>query len=318
MTSSARCAPRSWCSGRCSARAGEATVSLPGGCAIGNRPIDLHLKALEAIGAEIELAAGYVKATRARRAAGGRALSLPGRVGRRDRECADGGGAGQGRARCIENAAREPEIVDLCRCLVAMGAEIDGIGTRDAGDRGPRPAARRDLCGDARPDRGGQLCLRRGDHRRRRSSWSAPRRTTCARRSTRWSRPASTVEEQADGIRVARRRAARAADALDRALPGLRDRHAGAVHGDAVQADGASVLTETIFENRYMHVPELARMGADIAGARPHRGGARRRQAGRRAGDGDRPARLDEPDPRRAGRRGRDAGQPRLSSRPRL
>ncbi len=62
-TWSARCAPRSWCSGRCWRAPGEATVSLPGGCAIGNRPIDLHLKALEALGAEIELAAGYVRAT---------------------------------------------------------------------------------------------------------------------------------------------------------------------------------------------------------------------------------------------------------------
>ena len=74
------------------ARAGEATVSLPGGCAIGDRPIDLHLKALEALGAEIEIAAGYVKATAPKGRLTGRRLQLPGGVGRRDRKCADGGG----------------------------------------------------------------------------------------------------------------------------------------------------------------------------------------------------------------------------------
>ena len=78
------------------ARFGEATVSLPGGCAIGNRPIDLHLKALQALGAEIELAAGYVKATAPEGGLHRRHDQLPGRLGRRDRECADGGGARQG------------------------------------------------------------------------------------------------------------------------------------------------------------------------------------------------------------------------------
>src|SRR5690606_33550305 len=109
-------------------RAGEATVSLPGGCAIGNRPIDLHLKALEAMGAEIELAAGYVKAT----APGGR---LPGgsyrfpvvSVGATENALM---AAVTARGTTVlDNAAREPEIVDLCNLLVAMGASIDGIGS---------------------------------------------------------------------------------------------------------------------------------------------------------------------------------------------
>ena len=111
-------------------------MSLPGGCAIGNRPIDLHLKALEALGAEIEMAAGYVKAT----APGGR---LPGgtytfpivSVGATE-NARDGGGHSPRAAAIIENAAREPEIVDLCNLLVAMGATIDGHRHRDAGDRG--------------------------------------------------------------------------------------------------------------------------------------------------------------------------------------
>ncbi|RYY32095.1 MAG: UDP-N-acetylglucosamine 1-carboxyvinyltransferase, partial [Sphingomonadales bacterium] len=109
-------------------REGEATVSLPGGCAIGNRPIDLHLKALEAMGAEIELAAGYVKAT----APGGR---LPGGryrfpvVSVGATENALMAAATARGTTVLENAAREPEIVDLCNLLVAMGASIDGIGT---------------------------------------------------------------------------------------------------------------------------------------------------------------------------------------------
>src|SRR3569623_120489 len=110
------------------ARAGEATVSLPGGCSIGNRPIDLHLKALEAMGAQIEIAAGYVKAV----APGGR---LPGgrvafpivSVGATENAVMAAAMAKGGAL--IENAAREPEIVDLCNLLIAMGAAISGVGT---------------------------------------------------------------------------------------------------------------------------------------------------------------------------------------------
>ena len=115
------------------ARAGEARVSLPGGCAIGNRPIDLHLRALEAIGAELEMTAGYVIA-RAPKTAGGSGRLAGGRysfpvvsVGATENVVMAAVTA-TGPSR-IENAAREPEIVDLCRCLVAMGASIDGIGT---------------------------------------------------------------------------------------------------------------------------------------------------------------------------------------------
>jgi len=110
------------------ARAGEATVSLPGGCAIGNRPIDLHLKVLEALGAEIELAAGYVKASTPKGGLpGGRYVFPIVSVGATENALM---AAVLARGPSIlENAAREPEIVDLCNCLVAMGAHIEGIGT---------------------------------------------------------------------------------------------------------------------------------------------------------------------------------------------
>ncbi|MCA3255352.1 MAG: UDP-N-acetylglucosamine 1-carboxyvinyltransferase, partial [Alphaproteobacteria bacterium] len=110
------------------AREGVATVSLPGGCAIGNRPIDLHLKGLEHLGAEIELAAGYVKATAPKGGLrGGRIVFPTVSVGATENVLMAAVLA-KGET-VIENAAREPEIVDLARCLVAMGARIDGIGT---------------------------------------------------------------------------------------------------------------------------------------------------------------------------------------------
>jgi UDP-N-acetylglucosamine 1-carboxyvinyltransferase len=158
------------------ARAGEATVSLPGGCAIGNRPIDLHLKALEALGAEIELAAGYVRATAPKgRLTGGHVVFPIVSVGATENALMAAALA-KGES-VIENAAREPEIVDLCRCLVAMGAEIDGIGTERLTIQGKDSAQRHRLSRHARSDRGGQLCLRGRHHRRR----SAAGRRQCRR-----------------------------------------------------------------------------------------------------------------------------------------
>ena len=111
------------------ARAGEATVSLPGGCAIGNRPIDLHLKALEAFGVEIEVAAGYVKAIAKKGVPGGTYTFPVVSVGATENALM---AASLAKGTCVlHNAAREPEIVDLCNMLVAMGAQIEGIGTSD-------------------------------------------------------------------------------------------------------------------------------------------------------------------------------------------
>src|SRR5687768_2116493 len=110
------------------ARAGEATVSLPGGCAIGDRPIDLHLQALECLGAEIELAAGYVKATAPNgRLAGGDYTFPVVSVGATE-NAVMAAVLATGRSQLF-NAAREPEIADLCNLLVAMGATIEGIGS---------------------------------------------------------------------------------------------------------------------------------------------------------------------------------------------
>jgi UDP-N-acetylglucosamine 1-carboxyvinyltransferase len=110
------------------ARRGEATVSLPGGCAIGTRPVDLHLKALEALGAEIELTAGYVKARAPDGGLRGGTVSFPLVSVGATENAVMAAVLATGRSDIV-NAAREPEIVDLCRLLVAMGASIEGIGS---------------------------------------------------------------------------------------------------------------------------------------------------------------------------------------------
>ena len=245
------------------ARAGEATVSLPGGCAIGNRPIDLHLKALEALGAEIELAAGYVKAT----APGGR---LPGgkvifpfvSVGATE-NAVMAAVLARGQS-VIENAAREPEIVDLCRCLVAMGASIEGIGTETLVIEG-----RERLYGATyrvMPDRieagsyacaaaitGGELDLV-GARAEDMSAVLAALREAGAK-----------VEERAgEVIHISANGGIHGINLSTAPYPAFPTDMQAQFMAMLSLADGASLLTETIFENRYMHVPELARMGADI------------------------------------------------------
>ena len=121
--------------------AGEATVSLPGGCAIGDRPIDLHLKALEAMGAEIELAAGYVKASAPKGRLPGGDFSFPVVSVGATENALMAAVLAKGRTQLF-NAAREPEIVDLCNLLVAMGAKIEGIGSAPPDHRRRRGASR--------------------------------------------------------------------------------------------------------------------------------------------------------------------------------
>ncbi|MBA4763066.1 UDP-N-acetylglucosamine 1-carboxyvinyltransferase [Sphingomonas sp.] len=243
-------------------REGVATVSLPGGCAIGNRPIDLHLKALEAMGAEIELAAGYVKAT----APGGR---LPGgnyrfpvvSVGATENAVM---AASTARGTTVlDNAAREPEIVDLCNLLVAMGASIHGIGTETLTIEG------RDRLHGATyavmPDRieaGSYACaaaITGGDVVLEGAKADDMRATLDALVEA-----GVTIEEKANGIRVAADGPLKPITLSTAPYPGFATDMQAQFMAMLCKADGASVLTETIFENRYMHVPELARMGADI------------------------------------------------------
>ena len=244
------------------ARAGEATVSLPGGCAIGNRPIDLHLKALEAIGAELEMAAGYVKATApGGRLSGGRYRFPVVSVGATENVVmaavlATGGSV-------IENAAREPEIVDLCNCLVAMGARIQGIGTDtleiEGVDRlhGATYAVMPD-----RIEAGSYACaaaITGGSLELVGANAADMQATIDALRSA-----GVTVETTKDGVKVEANGPLGPVDISTSPYPGFATDMQAQFMAMLCRAGGTSVLTETIFENRYMHVPELARMGADI------------------------------------------------------
>jgi UDP-N-acetylglucosamine 1-carboxyvinyltransferase len=243
-------------------RAGEATVSLPGGCAIGNRPIDLHLRSLEAIGAEIELAAGYVKAS----APGGRLKGGKYRfpvvsVGATENVLMAAVTAKGGTI--LENAAREPEIVDLCNMLVAMGASIHGIGTETLEIEG------RDRLHGATyavmPDRieaGSYACaaaITGGDVELVGAAAGDMRATLDALVEA-----GVTVEETQDGVRIAAANGIKPLTLNTAPFPGFATDMQAQFMAMLCKADGASVLTETIFENRYMHVPELARMGANI------------------------------------------------------
>lgn len=244
------------------AREGEATVSLPGGCAIGNRPIDLHLKALEAMGAEIEISAGYVKATApGGRISGGRFRFPVVSVGATENALM---AAATARGTTVlENAAREPEIVDLCNLLVAMGAVIRGIGTEtleiDGRDRlhGATYAVMPD-----RIEAGSYACaaaITGGDVELVGASAEDMRATLDALVEA-----GITVEETANGVRVAAENGIHALTLNTAPFPGFATDMQAQFMAMLCKADGASTLTETIFENRYMHVPELARMGADI------------------------------------------------------
>ena len=243
------------------ARAGEATVSLPGGCAIGNRPIDLHLKALEALGAQIELAAGYVKATAPKGLQGGRYTFPTVSVGATENVVmaavlANG-------VSVIDNAAREPEIVDLCHCLVAMGAKIDGIGSERLTITGV--AKLHGATYAVMPDRietgsyacaaaitGGTLELVGADTASLGATFAALREAGLACDST------------AEGVKVSRANGLHGVTVSTAPYPGFPTDMQAQFMAMLSLAEGTSLLTETIFENRYMHVPELARMGADI------------------------------------------------------
>ncbi|MBB5707098.1 UDP-N-acetylglucosamine 1-carboxyvinyltransferase [Sphingopyxis panaciterrulae] len=244
------------------ARAGEATVSLPGGCAIGNRPIDLHLKALEAFGAEIELASGYVKASApGGRLAGGKFTFPVVSVGATENAVM---AAVLAKGTCVlENAAREPEIVDLCNCLVAMGAQIDGIGsetlTIEGVDRLHGATYR--VMAD-RIEAGSYACaavITEGDVELVGAKAAEMEATLAALREA-----GATVEEVKGGIRVAMSGRAQPVTLSTSPYPGFATDMQAQFMAMATLGTGASLFTETIFENRYMHVPELARMGCDI------------------------------------------------------
>lgn len=244
------------------ARAGEATVSLPGGCAIGNRPIDLHLKALEALGAKIELAAGYVRAIAPDGGLPGGRYSFPVvSVGATENALMTAVLC-KGKS-TLHNAAREPEIVDLCNLLVAMGAQIEGIGTSDLTIHGvDRLHGATYMVMPDRIEAGSYACaaaITGGEVMLQGARIEEMEATVQALRDA-----GVHVEPRKGGLFVAAEGPLKPVTLSTAPYPGFATDMQAQLMAMLCLAKGSSVLTETIFENRYMHVPELNRMGARI------------------------------------------------------
>lgn len=244
------------------ARYGHAVVSLPGGCAIGARPVDLHLKALEALGAELELKEGYVHA-RAPGGLKGAAFEFP-LVSVGATENALMAAVLAKGTTVLKNAAREPEIVDLAHCLRRMGARIEG---EDTGEITIEGVAR--LHGATHPvvtDRielgtymlapaiaGGEVELLGG------------RRDLVAAFADKLDAAGIEVSETEAGLKVTHSNGrVNAVDVITEPYPGFPTDLQAQMMALLCTASGVSVLEETIFENRFMHAPELMRMGAEI------------------------------------------------------
>jgi len=244
------------------ARAGEATVSLPGGCAIGDRPIDLHLKALEALGAEIEIAAGYVKATAPRGRLSGGEYSFPVVSVGATENALMAAVLASGRSELF-NAAREPEIVDLCNLLVAMGGRIEGIGSSHLMIDGVEGL--NGCTYDVMPDRieaGSYACaagITGGSIELVGAKPADMLAITNALAAT-----GVAIEFTASGMRVTADKSLKPLAISTAPYPGFPTDMQAQFMAMLSVAEGQSFLEETIFENRYMHVSELRRMGADI------------------------------------------------------
>jgi UDP-N-acetylglucosamine 1-carboxyvinyltransferase len=243
------------------ARCREARVSLPGGCAIGGRPVDLHIKGLEAMGAIIKLDAGYIDATAPQGLQGANIIFPFTSVGATQNllmaaTLANG-------VTTLRNAAREPEITDLITCLIAMGAKIEGIGTDTLTIEGV--PALHGAAHEILPDRietgtyacaaaitGGNLLLKNA------------RADDLGAVITSLNEAGVDIIQEADGIRVIRRNGLHGVDVTTEPFPGFPTDMQAQFMALMAVAEGASMITETIFENRFMHVPELNRMGARI------------------------------------------------------
>jgi UDP-N-acetylglucosamine 1-carboxyvinyltransferase len=242
------------------ARCGEARVSLPGGCAIGLRPVDQHVKGLQAMGAAIDLDHGYIDA-KAKRLTGAPFLfDMVTVTGTENLMMAAALAEG---VTTLENAAREPEVVDLAECLNAMGARISGAGSDRIVIEGvPRLAGTTHA---VMPDRietgtyltaaaaaGGEIALR------------GARADTLQAVLEKLAEAGAEIRFDEDTIRLSRRGPLKAANVRTAPYPGFPTDMQAQLMALMTIAEGTSVITETIFENRMMHVQELKRLGADI------------------------------------------------------
>ncbi|MBM4119431.1 MAG: UDP-N-acetylglucosamine 1-carboxyvinyltransferase [Nitrospira sp.] len=242
------------------ARWGEATVSLPGGCAIGSRPVNLHLAGLEKMGARVTVEHGYIKATASRLKGARICLDYPTVTGTENlmmAAClADG-------TTVLENAAKEPEIVDLAAFLVKRGARITGAGTDLIMVEGVKDLRGADH--EVIPDRieagtflaagaitNGDVCVQ------------ACRPQHLEAVTAKLREMGAEITEDKESVRVKAARRLKSVDVKTYPFPGFATDMQAQVMAAMCVADGTSVINETVFESRFIHVPELRRMGAEI------------------------------------------------------
>ena len=243
------------------ARCGQAKISLPGGCAIGTRPIDLHLKGFEALGAEIKIGHGFIEATAPEGLKGAKIyLDFPS-VGATENilmaaAMAEG-------VTVLENPAQEPEIVDLANYLNVMGAKIRGAGTNVIKIEGVSKLVGRDYT--IIPDRieaGTYMvaaAMTQGDVYIE-NAISEHLKPVIAKLKE----AGVSIEEDVDGIRVSCNKRVKAVDIKTMPYPGFPTDMQAQFMAMLAVAEGTGLVTETVFENRFMHVDELKRMGANI------------------------------------------------------
>ena len=243
------------------ARLGKARVSLPGGCAIGARPIDQHLKGLRKLGAHIEISHGYVEAHVDGRLKGNTVIfDMPTVGGTENLLLAASLAEG---TTTLENAAREPEVVDLCHALISMGAQITGVGTATLTIEGVEKL--QPLSHDVVADRiefgtflvagammGDDLMIKGG---------VAEHQTFLIEKLRSMG---ATITEKGDALVVNRANPLQATDVETQPYPGFPTDMQAQLMAAASIAQGSSTFSETVFENRFMHVAELGRMGANI------------------------------------------------------
>lgn len=243
------------------AREGHASVSLPGGCAIGTRPVDLHLKGLMELGAEIDLSNGYIEAKAPNGLKGGHVVFPFVSVGATE-HILMAATLAKGET-TISNAAREPEVSDLANCLNAMGAKIEGIGTDTLKVTGVDKlhGANHSVLPD-RIETGtyaiaaaithGKLILRDTQYEPIEALASVMINSGVS------------IENKGDHIIVEGNGPYQGVDVTTEPYPGFATDLQAQFMAMMTVAEGASMISETIFENRFMHVPELTRMGANI------------------------------------------------------
>ncbi|MBW3097433.1 UDP-N-acetylglucosamine 1-carboxyvinyltransferase [Pseudohoeflea coraliihabitans] len=252
-----------WVIGPLLARMGEARVSLPGGCAIGTRPVDLFIHGLEALGAEIRIDAGYINARAPKGLVGARYTFPKVSVGA-THVLMMAATLAKGET-IIENAAREPEVADLAACLTAMGAKISGAGTQTITIQGVSSlsGARHSVLPD-RIETGTYamaVAMTGGDVTLANTASHLLDTALVALREA-----GADVTDVEGGIRVRKDGGPiRPVDIVTDPFPGFPTDLQAQFMALMSRADGTARITETIFENRFMHVQELARLGADIS-----------------------------------------------------